>query len=361
MKKKTIISFFLLILGIAVYAPLQAQSDCEKALIAAENLYQSGQLYDVANKILPCLEIGFNFQEKQNAYRLLILTYLNINKEEKAKDTFHKLLKLNPDYVVVKGKDPIELFNLYQQFNVDPVFYVGLRGGITLTQPYILSKRSSSSISGEPDSDKAYNPFYGFMIGGDFAFPLFRNLLLEISPAYVRSSYLFESQYLTDGFAEGSEMLQVQEVSGRETYQNLVLPLTLHLRMPSHSNKLYYTFGVGAGASFLLSSAYHDVTRENKRIFTEEITISKIPTSDFRRSINVLTHLEIGLEYKYLGYFLGGRAGISSALLNYTQYQNQQEMFLNTMSTTFGWLDDDFVLANGYFTLFVRKPLYRFL
>ena len=360
MKKYSFLTFFIISIGTAILGQgLRAQTNCEKALIAAENLYQSGQLYDIPDRLEQCMESGFNFQEKQSAYRLLSLTYLNINQEEKAKNALHKLLRLNPDYVITKEKDPAELYNLYLQFKVDPVFYMGLRGGAVISRPFILQERSSSSL--QPGSDKFYEPFYGFNFGGDMALPLFKHLLLEFSPSYTRSSYLFQSLYLTDGFAQTAAVPQVQEVAGQETYHTLVLPLGLNYRIPARQGKLNYSIGVGVGASFLLASSYTDLNRVNRQIFTEEISISRVKTTPYRRDVNVLARLEVGLEYKYRGYFWGARMGFSAPMLNFTKYPSQQEMFLNTMSTNFGWLDDDFVLANGYFSVFVRKPLYKFL
>lgn len=336
---------------------LQAQTDCNKVLIEAENLYQSGQLYDISGKLLQCLESGFNFQQKQSAYRLLALTYLNINQEEKAKTALHMLLKLNPDYVIRREKDPVELYNLYQQFNVDPVFYVGLRAGAMGSRPFVLHQRSSSSLA--ESKDKFYHPFFGFSLGGEFALPLHKNLLLEVSPAYSQTSYLFESYYLTDGFAHPA-VPQVQEVNGREVYRQLSLPVSFNLRIPSRNSSLFYHLSVGAGASFLLQSAYQDVSRQNRQIFTEEIILAKVGTTPNRRRVNLVAQLELGLEYKFAGYFWGARTGVSTSVFNQTQYNSQQDLFLNTMSTTFGWLDDDFVLANGHFSVFVRKPIYKF-
>lgn len=361
MRKYLTFALFLLFIGAAFFPQIAlAQSDCDKSLIAAENLYQSGQLYDIPEKLIPCLESGFNYQEKQSAYRLLALTYLNINQEEKAKSTLHKLLKLNPDYLITREKDPVELYNLYLQFKVDPVFYSGIRTGVLITRPLTLQGRSSSSLEG-PSSDKSYHPSYGFALGGDFAFPVLRQLLLEFSPSYQRSSYQFQLLYLTDAFSQAAGRLQVQEVTGRESYNFITLPLTLNFRIPGASSKLMYNIGAGGGASFVLSSSFNDVNRINRQIFTEEINVNKIKTTPYRRNFNVTAHLEVGVEYKYMGYFLGGRAGLSSAFFNFTQYPNQQEMYLNEMSANFGWLDDDFILMNGYFSIFVRKPIYKFL
>ena len=360
MRNYYIIFFFLLYLGSSICGgALRAQTDCDKTLIAAENLYQSGQLYAVPEKLIPCLENGFNEQDKQSAYRLLTLTYLYINQEEKAKNTFHKLLKLNPDYVVSRGKDPIELYNLYQQFNVNPVYYIGFGVGGIITQPFVLHQRSSSSLAAS--SDKFYDPFYGFSLGADFALPLHKRLLLEFSPAYARSNYLFSSFYLTDYFSQSQEVVQVQEVSGRESYQHAILPLTLNFRIPGKKSRLFYNIAAGAGASFLLASSYRNVNRVNRQIFAEDINVNEIQSTPFRRQTNIFGKIELGLEYKYLGFFWGVRTGISSTLFNFTRYPNQQERFLNRMSTTFGWVEDDFVLANGHLSVFVRKPIYKFL
>lgn len=360
MKKQYLFASLLVLLATMVFAPItRAQTDCDKALIEAENLYQSGQLYDISEKLLQCMENGFNLQQKQSAFRLLTLTYLNINQEEKAKSAFLQLLRLNPDYEVSKEKDPAELYNLFTQFNTRPVFYLGLQGSANLSYPLSMLRRSSSSIAGA--SDKVYRPGYGFGAGVSFALPLLPGLLLEVSPSYAGTSYNFESDYLTDPFAPTPV---VQKVSGSEVYHQLMLPFTLNLRIPQKTGsggKMYYSLAAGAGPSWTMASSFRNVRRLNQQIFSEEIIEPKVETVDYRRPFNLIVHVEGGLEYKYMGYYWGVRAGMGSSIFNFTHYPNQQEMYLNTMSTNFGWLDDDFVLSGGYLSVFVRKPVYQFL
>ena len=360
MSRHILIINIALLAGSLLYAlPLHAQSGCDKALIEAENLYQSGQLYDISEKLLQCIDTGFDKQQKQSAYRLLALTYLNINQEEKAKNALHRLLLLNPDYAIDKAKDPIELYNLYTQFNVNPVFYAGIRGGVLVSQPLVLHQRSASSIEG--GTDKYYRPGYGYELGLELALPLRPWLLLELTPAYTNSSYQFEFNYHTDAF---SERPVVQKVEGSEVYHQLLVPLSLSLRIPhgkATKPNLLYTVTAGVGTSYLLASSFQDVRRLNQQIFSEEIIEGEVETSGYRRTLNFQGQFALGLEYKYQGLIWGARLGTSSMLLNNTRYPSQQELYLNAMSTSFGWIDDDRLMLSAQFSVFVRKPLYKLL
>lgn len=360
MSRLALFLFFVVLLTLGVSGNTAvAQSSCEKALLDAENLYQSGQLYDISEKLLQCLQDGFNHQQKQSAYRLLALTYLNINQEENAKHALYQLLRLNPDYEILKEKDPVELYNLYTQFNVEPVFYTGIRAGFVLSTPLVLKQRTASSL--EVSTDKTYHLDKGMEIGLDFAMPLRPWLLLEASPAYSSSSYRFGYSYYTDAF---SEKPVVQKVSGTEVYHQLVLPVSLNLRIPHTKTgkpRFFYNVVAGVGASYLLASSYQNVSRLNQQIFSEEITADQVESTAYRRPVNVQAHIGLGVEYKYAGYFWGARLGASGNLFNSVGYATQHERYLNTMSTTFGWLDDDFVLLNAFCSIFVRKPLYKLL
>jgi hypothetical protein len=55
---------------------LVAQTSCSEQLRVAQRRYDEGLLDDIPKLISSCLENGFSKEEKMNAYKLLIQTYL---------------------------------------------------------------------------------------------------------------------------------------------------------------------------------------------------------------------------------------------------------------------------------------------
>ena len=116
----------LIILIFLANSSLFAQANCERNLNEARSDYANGNLYAIPGKLDECLKSGFSKNEMIEAYQLLALTYININQQDKAKESMIKLLKLQTDYQVVKNVDPDELYSLYQGIETDPIYFIGI-------------------------------------------------------------------------------------------------------------------------------------------------------------------------------------------------------------------------------------------
>ncbi len=76
-----------------------SQNSCDNITLSeAKKNYETGKFNDVIISLNNCLVSGFNKEQKIQAYRLLSLTYLALDKYAKALDAANKLLTINPNF-----------------------------------------------------------------------------------------------------------------------------------------------------------------------------------------------------------------------------------------------------------------------
>ena len=90
------IKYIAIIISIIVSCSGYAQDEennCFLSLKEAEKLYDQGKLELVYPTLSNCLNDGFTKEEKVQAYRLLVLTYLFDDKTQKAEQNMEFLLE----------------------------------------------------------------------------------------------------------------------------------------------------------------------------------------------------------------------------------------------------------------------------
>lgn len=94
------IIFFMLFLQLLASMPMQAQTSCgEEKLNEARKKYGTGNFDQVVNLLQPCVNSqGFSGLQKQEACRLLSMTYLAMDSTRLATDIAIELLTLNPNF-----------------------------------------------------------------------------------------------------------------------------------------------------------------------------------------------------------------------------------------------------------------------
>ncbi|MCC5920669.1 MAG: PorT family protein [Cyclobacteriaceae bacterium] len=350
-------NIILFILFISVSWSAIAQDNCERALIDAENKYRSGELYDIPDILMNCVDELQTTQEKQRAYRLLVLTYLNINKEDDAKQAMLAMLRLNPDVEINTENSPVELIELYRQYRTEPIHYFGFYAGGSFASPSFY-RSFSASPTGER-SAKSYLPLAGFHAGFSFTQPLSKSFFLTLAPSFVLSRYGFDLDINTDAF---DVLSPVQSVIGQERIAAARFPLLLDYKVRK-SRFLSYHFGIGAGVSWNLSSEFRQLERTNRRVFAETITASGISSTSYRQMIMPFAMAQFTVEYKFAGIYYGFYAHLQHDLQQFQHFERPSDRFINSMNMMedFGFIDDDFFLANLHLGVYLRKPVYKFL
>lgn len=186
----------LIILFTAVGSQLWAQTSCERNLNEARADYSNGNLYAIPGKLADCLEDGFSKTEKIDALRLLTLTYININQQEKAKITFTKLLNIKTDYQVKENIDPSELYSLYRKIDTDVKYYVGITSGVNLNNIIVTDFNHSNPIE-ENITSKYSTRISRPQIGVQFLYPFSENWLIGGEVQYQNQRFRYSEKNIS--------------------------------------------------------------------------------------------------------------------------------------------------------------------
>ncbi len=133
--RRIVLALLIFSFGVSVKVNAQALS-CTEQLQAAQTAFDAGKIQEV-DKILrikgSCFmskdESALTPEEKFQGYRLLTLTYLQMDEIDKADDMMLLMLGANPEYQVNPAVDPTEFINLYNTWRTKPIFKGGLMGG----------------------------------------------------------------------------------------------------------------------------------------------------------------------------------------------------------------------------------------
>lgn len=146
--------FLLIGIFFCLFVTARAQNSCTQRLNQAEDDYAGGRLLSIPDRLRECLENdGFTKEEKIRARKLLALVYIFTDQDREAEQAMIDLLKVDAEHQLDPQVDPAELYFLYNQFRVNPIFRIALRGGVNLSSVNVITPRSTASVPHE----KFYN------------------------------------------------------------------------------------------------------------------------------------------------------------------------------------------------------------
>jgi hypothetical protein len=313
---------------------------CVEMLREAEKTYEAGRIQNIEGMLLQCIDNGFSKFEKIQAYRLIILSKLFNDEDEKAESYFLKLLKVDPEYTVNPVTDPSEFVNLYNSYRTNPVFAIGLKAGMNYSNPNASVPFGVYDTGGNTGKYKGYLNFqFGvnldyyinkkFSIGADILFSLKK---------YEYSNVLLGYSQLT--FTENQTWLD--------------LPIVLKYTM-GKKNLRYYVQGGGAAGLILGSNS--TVIRKDVTTQSNEAVGPNINTLNIRNAFNYALVVGGGLRYKAgYGYivldvkYLYGLSNLSNV---HHKYSNTDLVY------KYGYIDNNFTLNSLMFSVGYYKSFYK--
>jgi hypothetical protein len=349
--KRLVITILICFMGITQM--LYAQTTCDRNLNEARNDYSAGNLYAIPEKLKECITSGFDKDQKIEAYRILALTYLNINQQDRARESLISLLKLKPDYQIIEA-DPRELRFLYATINTNPEYYVGVQTGLTGTFVNLLSNYSNSSIPETGAQNNNYKLGMGYTIGGQFMKPILPFLLAKAKVNFIHSVYRYQGEIHTMTEADPTS----QNVSLREVNDYLQIGLDGRFLMDNYRYKPF--FEAGFFGSYLANAAFRDHIKENTRQLAEDETTDRIDILDNRARFQYGINFSVGTMLK-LGLYEGEiMIGANYTLRAPVQYDNINDRLTSPPSLD-GYVDNDYQPVLIYISIGLTKPFYNFL
>jgi outer membrane protein W len=296
------------------------QNPCASLLKDANDQYEDGwfdESVKLTNQALDQCELSK--RDKVQAYKLLIINYLEIDKLEEANDAAAILMRLEPNYEPDKLRDPAELIMLFEKYRPMPV----LRGSVTLgfNRSYARALDVHSVLSNpEEQGMDNYQSYSGFQVGVGVEYTPLNKLWLSLGLHYRNSGYSIEQQDLEGEIVRYDEIINLLDI-----------PVGIKYFFLDGDFKPYFNAGLNIT---ILGSALATISR------LEESDI--IDRADQRNSLMLGYFAGAGLDYAFKSYSL--RLGISYLLV--PQQFNQEGTRYDNLEMTFKYyyVDNDFAV-----------------
>ncbi|MTI22595.1 PorT family protein [Fulvivirga sp. RKSG066] len=296
-----------------------AQTVCTQTLRQARTVYDEGRVHELPSLLESCIRNGFTKEEKTEAYRLLILSYIYLDEPTKADETMLALLRENPRFRINNEADPSELINLYQTFRTWPVFRYGIKLGANYTYVNAISANGTNSLN-SADSRGEYEPRLGFRGGVVFEVPLGNGLSLNPEAFYSITTFRYDNEEFIPG---------ISDIVATEQQSLIELPINLQYQI---ADKYYLPYvSVGVTPAYLLAS---ELEVERNIVNEQSVEVDTRDISEMRTQFSLNATASAGVKFPIgQGYYvLEGR-------FNYglTNFSDQKEALEVDPLLTWNW------------------------
>jgi len=160
-------------------------------------MYDAGLIEQIPDKLASCLKSGFSKEEKSQAYKLIILSYLFDDNMEMADEYMNLFLHDFPAYEPV-ATDPYEFIQLKETYNTEPIFKIGPVIGGNFALVSVMEQYGSHDVTQVSGSYTTGNP--GFETGIQASYQLAQglNLFGELYFYHISVDYQLENNDLSE-------------------------------------------------------------------------------------------------------------------------------------------------------------------
>ncbi len=352
MQRKIYILFWVCLVSLSAYSQ-DRRSYCEAKLKEATRAYEEGKINDVSRFLIDedCLK-ELDKNKRAEAYRLLTMSGLYTDNQAMSYKNMEQFirLKISPKFALNRGKgeggEAPEFLELYDKFNVKPVYLYGLKLGVTysLVQPTTVFSVDNNSVPG------VYTPRIGFLIGGMFDLPLTENLHAGA-----------EAYYATRGFVHTDSVLNFAQTEFTERQSIIEIPLYARYIFGTLESNFRPFLSAGIFGNFLLS-ANAEVIRNDRvgsgdtetRREVEKLTVSM---AQQRQKIGFGAILGTGFMLKTAAGFFTLDVRYNLGLSNLVNKSNRgiDDILVNR----YGYIDDNMLMSPISFSVGFYLPKYN--
>jgi hypothetical protein len=345
-----------LFLGLSVGVLAQELvSTCEETLGKAEDEFSVGRFFGIPVILNDCLS-QFSRDQRFRAYLLLAQTYLLIDDQQKAEQSYIEVLKADPEFVPNEQTESIDIVNLSKKFTSTAIFTPHAKAGLVLALPRVV--RYSEAYGTSVEVDNIFNP--GWNVGAGIEWNVTRN--------WGVGSELFISY---KAFRQTRAGIFGQDVVDRRS-QQWWIDIPLYLRYSDNLGK-WRPFGY-AGYSFnflLLSRNLYEFTDFTSSGGGDGEAPFQVPNSGPAVNVRPKQHMVnrsfimgAGIKYKFGRDFLMAELRYVGGL-NILQrqdrlyYDDTEGLTLDPTPTRYAYVSDFFRLDNLIFNVGYVRPLYQ--
>jgi hypothetical protein len=334
MKRRLIYIFFVLFQLHGV--TLHAQEECAFVLERAEKLYEQGIIEEIPDLLSGCIQKGFNKEERLEAYKLVILSYLFDDNQIMAEQTLLEMLRKYPEYEVVPT-DPVEFVYLFETYETIPVYSIGVGAGTNFSLLNVTAYYGTHDLSNENITYHWLSPGYNFNIRLNRY--LGEHFELNLEAGYIQNTI----SYTNNSY----EFLAIHT---RETGSRFYFPLTVSYDF-KQLNKVTPYIRIGGSIDFLTES---DIKIEIEHLDNSHPGIKSpdIDNTSLREDMNALVVGAVGFKYKFPAGYLFLEANYNHGLipqvkggnrysnddLVYKYYHVDNDYMLNFLGVKIGYM-----------------------
>jgi len=262
----------------------QQKEQCAFTLREAQNLYNQGLIENIPGMLQACIKDGFTKQERSEAYKLIILSYLYDDDQERANQEMLLFLKRYPEYEIT-ATDPKEFTYLFNSYDTRHKFTYGAFVGGNMSYGTITEPFSVQNLNVAQDPLLRLSSI-GITGGARFNFLVVKNLELCTEAAFSTNSISFDPGIMFD----------MSRLDHKESQTRIEIPLTVTYEANLKNFKPYARAGVMGG--YLLSSTVN-ITRDYTVVTDlSKVTIANADYKVLRRDMNLWAVAGGGIKYK---------------------------------------------------------------
>lgn len=334
----------LVIMPVTGIAQEAEVGSCAEKLQTAQNLFDRGQVEQVAGLLQECLKTGFNREESLTAYKLIIQTYLFEDELEKADSAMLDFLRRNPEYELSET-DHSSFVHLFNTFQVKPVVQISVHFGSNLPFTSFVVQRSVP----------------GFVAKGEYSAPAF-NLYGSVEAKFKMSEKIelnFETGYSQIAFINKEVFTGLGTTTYKETQSRIEVPLSATYNIAKLGKFTPYA-RLGAGTALLLKS----VSTSEFIGFDQngdDNTGSDIDRKDSRYTFDIFGQAGAGIKFKTRGGYMFAEARGNFGVFNQTKRSGLPDYTHSSdeLANYYKYADDDFNLNAVNFSLGYTQIIYK--
>lgn len=316
---------------------LFAQNECSVKLQKATELYNEGIYNQVLDILLKSVEsCNYSKTELEEAEKLIIASYLELDEVEKGNEQALKFLRKRPNYIINRSSDPLLFVREIETYKIEPKFKVSLHAGINKPSTNILT---SNTIWESADYSKPYI--------NDLKF----QALIAVE-WYVLSKFSIKlgGQFSSQGYERDITAHNNFLLIYNESYTELKFPLQLYYHLNIYNkwsllftSGLYYSTIINPIANFTLS----DINNETLVPFNEEL--KAVSTKSFRNLQNYGYIFGVGLNYVFNRFSVSFETNYSADLKSFVSSNTDVIEYSPTLN--YYYIDDYFKFRNINFLI----------
>ena len=286
----------ILMIFVAVSATAWAQQECAFVLEESQELFDAGLIETIPGKLSGCLEKGFTREEKLQAYKLVILSYLFDDDIERADAYMARFLDDFPAYEPV-ATDPNEFVLLLETYDREPLMTYGGGLGSNLSFAYpvqVIGTHNTSLSSGSYVPGRA-----GFHIGAHLTRKINSTFRLKAELNYSNTGFSHQLGTEEPGEVMTGEITDYSKISYHENQNWIRLPLGVMYGTFTSNFNVYVSAGCIPG---LLLGANSEAQRDYQYtgdIRYDPISVSNVGISALRRRLNLWAFAGGGIQYDF--------------------------------------------------------------